>query len=279
MVWELLKEAFELDGRILRSLKLLFLHPGELTLEFSANRRASYVSPIRLYLFTSLLFFFVLSVTTEIQSPDTIQTSSGTNDSQVEITDERVKQFKTMIDPDLADRVDDVLARPDSVTAEMMRELIENAVESGEDAGFLERFFYSQFVRAIHNPTNAYAALMDNAPVALFFLLPAYAVLLQLLYFRQPKYFVEHLVFALHLHSVAFVIFTVQASVPEQGIVSNANWLLWTAFSIYHFLALRNYYAQRRRTTLVKFVVLLGAYSALLLPAIALVMVTTFAFL
>jgi len=66
LVSELLREAFELDSRLVQTLKLLMFKPGALALEFSRNRRASYVSPIRLYLFVSILFFFLLALTTEI---------------------------------------------------------------------------------------------------------------------------------------------------------------------------------------------------------------------
>ncbi len=62
MVSELIREAFELDGRLLSSLRLLFTRPGALSLEFSANRRASHVSPIRLYLFASILFSTLLGL-------------------------------------------------------------------------------------------------------------------------------------------------------------------------------------------------------------------------
>lgn len=61
VVWEFGREAFEMDSRFLQTLKLLLFKPGSLTTEFSRNRRASYMSPIRLYLFTSFLFALVLS--------------------------------------------------------------------------------------------------------------------------------------------------------------------------------------------------------------------------
>lgn len=61
VVWEFGREAFEMDSRFLQTLKLLLFKPGSLTNEFSRNRRARYMSPIRLYLFTSFLFVLVLS--------------------------------------------------------------------------------------------------------------------------------------------------------------------------------------------------------------------------
>lgn len=62
VVWEFGREAFEMDSRFLQTLKLLLFKPGSLTSEFSRNRRARYMSPIRLYLFTSFLFVLVLSL-------------------------------------------------------------------------------------------------------------------------------------------------------------------------------------------------------------------------
>src|SRR6185369_6602818 len=54
---ELAEELLSYDGRIYRSIWLLFARPGFLTREAFADRRASYVSPLRLYLFFSVLFF------------------------------------------------------------------------------------------------------------------------------------------------------------------------------------------------------------------------------
>lgn len=50
-------EFVHLDGKILNTMKLLVVKPGELTREFIAGRRARYITPIRLYLTWSLIFF------------------------------------------------------------------------------------------------------------------------------------------------------------------------------------------------------------------------------
>src|SRR5262245_26809083 len=54
---ELAAELFNFDGKVFRSIWLLFARPGFLTREAFLDRRASYVSPIRLYLIFSVLFF------------------------------------------------------------------------------------------------------------------------------------------------------------------------------------------------------------------------------
>jgi hypothetical protein len=54
---EVTHELANVDGKIYRSLRLLFSRPGFLTRETFAGKRASYVSPIRLYLTASVLAF------------------------------------------------------------------------------------------------------------------------------------------------------------------------------------------------------------------------------
>lgn len=55
-------EYLHLDGKIWKTVKLLVFKPGQLTKEFVEGRRARYISPLRLYLTFSLLFFFLAAV-------------------------------------------------------------------------------------------------------------------------------------------------------------------------------------------------------------------------
>ena len=50
-------EFLHLDGKIVRTVKLLLTRPGLLTREFLAGRRAQYITPLRLYLTFSVVFF------------------------------------------------------------------------------------------------------------------------------------------------------------------------------------------------------------------------------
>ena len=59
---EVLDELFDLDGRMLQSLRLLLTQPGRLPRDYNDGRRAAHTSPVRMYLLISLLFFFVLPV-------------------------------------------------------------------------------------------------------------------------------------------------------------------------------------------------------------------------
>ena len=58
---EVLHGVVHFDGRIWRTLPLLFLNPGRLTREWIAGKRTRYVSPLAIFLFVVFLMFFAYS--------------------------------------------------------------------------------------------------------------------------------------------------------------------------------------------------------------------------
>lgn len=62
IVREAADEFLHVDGRAARTLRLLVTRPGELTAELLRGRRAPYVSPLRLYLTASLVYFLLVAV-------------------------------------------------------------------------------------------------------------------------------------------------------------------------------------------------------------------------
>ena len=63
LVRDFFGDVFTFDSRVFVSLRWLLSRPGWLTLEYIAGRRTRYVSPLRLYLFFSIVFFLLLSLT------------------------------------------------------------------------------------------------------------------------------------------------------------------------------------------------------------------------
>jgi hypothetical protein len=57
LVHDVTHEFLHVDGKIFRTVRLLLTRPGFLTREYFQGRRAQYVSPIRLYLIFSVIFF------------------------------------------------------------------------------------------------------------------------------------------------------------------------------------------------------------------------------
>ncbi|MGI9222057.1 MAG: DUF3667 domain-containing protein [Woeseiaceae bacterium] len=134
LLGEVIRETFEVDGRVARTIWTLVRRPGVLTSEFLAGRRRLYSSPLRLYLVVSLLFF-LLATWSAGQGMLLIQGQPG--------------------------------------------------------------------VEAV-GPARIFA---DYAPRLMVFLLPVFALFLKVA-FRKRFYF-DHLIHCLHLHSVLYIVLSV----------------------------------------------------------------------
>src|SRR5262245_26883211 len=58
------------DGKFAETIRLLFTKPGELTRQWLEGRRVHFISPLRLYLTASLLFFLVAAAAPNLRSTD-----------------------------------------------------------------------------------------------------------------------------------------------------------------------------------------------------------------
>ena len=120
VAWDLCRDSFEVDSRLIRTLKLLLFRPGSLTIEFSANRRAGYMSPVRLYLFAGFLFVLVLSLAMpdSFAEPDPVSAGNGDGDGAAEgsshrsLTAAETAALKAAVGQGKALKVDDILGRP-----------------------------------------------------------------------------------------------------------------------------------------------------------------------
>jgi hypothetical protein len=272
---EVLRETFDADGRLIRTTKLLFSKPGLLATEFSANRRAAYMSPFRLYLFSSLLFFFLTQVFSDGITPDTtVATNTEPRIAEVVVSDPVVQQFKAKVSPELHAEVDAVLQR-DNAASRTLKQLI---VASTQESGFLSdatptvQFALDQAIKLFHDPNGLVDGFLQNTPLAMVFLLPAFALLLTLIFRRPKRYFIEHLVFALHLHAAAFLLFIPLAPIPQSVFNTVPGDLLETSFylffAIHSYFALRRYYDHSPGNTFMRFLVLGIAYSVLMIPTL-----------
>ncbi len=99
LIGELVEGLFALDGRVARTLPGLMLRPGHVTRAYIDGARARYVQPFRLFLFASLIFFFVFTIPTD---PSLFQLNQPTA-ADLEATVSRLEETR--------DRVNDELQR------------------------------------------------------------------------------------------------------------------------------------------------------------------------
>jgi hypothetical protein len=70
---DFLDTVFNIDSRVLRTLGPLLTRPGWLSLEYFAGRRVRYVTPMRLFLFLSLLAFFAIQARIEVGDDEVVK--------------------------------------------------------------------------------------------------------------------------------------------------------------------------------------------------------------
>ncbi|HEU4558041.1 MAG TPA: DUF3667 domain-containing protein [Longimicrobium sp.] len=115
------------------------------------------------------------------------------------------------------------------------------------------------------------SAYLDHVPQVMFLMLPVFAALLKLLYVRSRRFYVEHFVFALHLHAFAFLCYLVMIVTrfpPLTTIVS-----LW--MFVYLFAAMKRVYRQGWFVTATKYVALGATYAVVVTIAAMLTFVAT----
>jgi hypothetical protein len=195
IVGDFMDSVFELDSRILRTLGPLLWRPGYLSSEYFAGRRVRYVSPVRLFVFLSLLAFFAAKLSFDINvdadgnSPVVFDTGDNTSTGIGRATTEPGQEDKisfngTPWDPET--NPVKIGALPDVANARL------NAM-----AGDAEE----NIQRIRKDPNLLKDAFLSNVPTTLFVLLPLFALLLKLAYLFQRRIYMEHLIVALHSHS------------------------------------------------------------------------------
>lgn len=65
--YEFVESITHFDNKLWNSLKAIFTRPGKMTAEFLEGKRARYVPPARLYVFISVLFFFLVGKYASLQ--------------------------------------------------------------------------------------------------------------------------------------------------------------------------------------------------------------------
>ena len=127
--------------------------------------------------------------------------------------------------------------------------------------------------------TNAQLFLttvISNLPYMMLCCIPLFAFVLKILYIRKGIFYIDHLVYALHIHSFAYlsIISIVLATIGLFRSVPGtlAGWmvgLLWFVFAVQIFLSIRRVYRQGWFFSIFKFFVGGLIYSFVLLMALA----------
>ena len=102
--------------------------------------------------------------------------------------------------------------------------------------------------------------LMSNLPYMMLACIPLFALVLKVLYVRRKIFYIDHLIYALHIHSFAYVgvmtIVLITLGLKRVMPGTLTGWIiaaLWTVFAVQIFLSIRRVYKQGWFFSLVKF--------------------------
>lgn len=312
VIGDFIAETFEIDGRLSRTLKTLLFYPGKLTTAYIAGRRVHYSPPVRFYLFTSLLAFLLISIEADRNinfniDDDEIEVSTEHNQpmagSQQAATDNDAK-------PDQQPSSDDaVSADADELADAADTPNVPMASSDTQDDDELT-FFGGQPWHPQHNPlhigflpdqANALlnqrtarikaniprikenpGLLMDQflryLPQTLLVLLPVFALILKLFYPFTRRYYTEHVIFSIHMHSFSLLVVIIALLLNELEDITTRSWLdaglnglsvitlLWVP--VYALLAQKRVYQQGWTATVIKFTLVYGLYSSVQMLAL-----------
>jgi hypothetical protein len=114
-----------------------------------------------------------------------------------------------------------------------------------DDAGFFKRRFYTQLLKFQKNSGGGILqAFFDSIPIALFVLLPIFAFILKLFFWRRGS-FSHHLVFSFYFFSFLFVVFSIILTVNLiWEIPDSIDWLVVLSTFFYLIIAIKHFYQQ-----------------------------------
>lgn len=143
----------------------------------------------------------------------------------------------------------------------------------------LDSMVTSQFLRlGSMSPRQAAETIagtfFSHVPTMMFLLLPIFAAALKLLYIRRGRYYAEHFVFLLHVHSVVYLGASLML-VLRRHIPVLVETILALAVFVYIYLAMMRVYGQGWIKTLIKFWILGWTYFWLLSISIPIAIVAT----
>jgi hypothetical protein len=222
LVAEWAGDVLAFDSRLARTFRRLVRRPGGLTVDVWEGRRARYVPPLRLYLFVSFFFFVILAWLDVPLSTMNVDGRAVHGGGAV-------------------------------VGARATPEELDALSQQGLPGRLL--------VAALRDPQGFERRLLDHFPVAVFLLVPVLASLLQLLLRPARRFWLEHLVFALHVHTFGlFALAT--ATLLNRALATDLFGAVAVFGSGVHLaLALRRAYAARWRRVIPVTIVLAVAYT------------------
>jgi hypothetical protein len=296
VIADLLNEFLNWDSKFFATIGLLVVRPWKLTNEFLAGHRVRYVHPLRLYLLASILFFFAVNY-----GARGLRFEPG-NLSPKDRAELEADLKKEDLPPAAREKLEALLrespaspAPSPQTTAPSPSPAPKTDKQKQEFGKIGERpfvvFDQAKSTTPFENWIEARAkekmgehgtkmglfisTLFSNLPYMMLCCIPLFALVLKILYVRRHIFYIDHLIYALHIHTFAYtgIMLIVLATIGLNRVIPGpiAGWtiaLLWIAFLVQIFLSIRRVYRQGWFISIFKF--LFGGFVYLIVLVLAL---------
>ena len=305
VIVDILDSFLNWDSKFFATIGLLIAKPWRLTNEFLSGKRVRYVHPLRLYLLASILFFFAINYWAKSIHLDSSKMSDQDRaEIQAQLKNENLppnvrakiekalkpassspEESKTGEAPKEKDAAPGPNAKTDNASKKEGDQKDQGdfgpLLQFGADkpATSFEKWIETRAKEKIgEHGTKAQlflSTVINNLPYMMLCCIPLFALVLKILYIRRRVFYIDHLVYALHIHSFVYlsimliVLITLGLSRVIQGAL--AGWIigiLWVAFAVQIFLSIRRVYQQGWFFTIFKFFA--GGFVYLLVLSVAL---------
>ncbi|MCF7560826.1 DUF3667 domain-containing protein [Sabulilitoribacter multivorans] len=293
LFYNTISNYFSFDARFFKSFFPLLLKPGYLARRFVEGKRLLYLHPAQMYLFITVVFFFLFSFIQRKQVQSLDETLAKTlkqekaldtiKDSRIKDSIYAVKLSKKKKEDSIAranvrktlennkifhgfsdNQIDSIVKsdnfkKNDGLNFDFNEASVDSLIASGasdqeiykqmgmsDDAGSFTRRLYAQALKFYKSRQGGsiLQAFYDTIPIAMFFLLPIFALILKIFYWRRGLY-AHHLVFSFYYFSFLFTVFSIIIGV--NFIIDIPDWidfLIALSTFVYLFLALKRFYQQ-----------------------------------
>jgi len=206
-IGDFFQDYFTVDSKFFKSIFLLMIRPGRLTKQFNEGKRKSYIAPLRMYLFTSFIYFFLLSISVNKDAENMGFAKSNVENQKALILDSLLSANRDTI------LVSDLKSRIDSIQAEEQPDSFISVDAEDFGGGGIEEFMYEQVEKANNDPKSFINSLFRVASISFFFLMPIFALVLWGFHFKRNAFYVQHLVNALHIHTFGFALLSIYLAI------------------------------------------------------------------
>lgn len=228
LVGHFVSDYLHFDSKFFRSIVPLFVKPGFLTKEFWEGRRVKYIHPLRIFFFVTILFA-VSSTLFYKKFGDTIRSGINMSPDLARISDSQLDS--------LSDR--DTLYLGTSKKFVSVKEIRKRKIDD------------ARMVKKLHAGVDL---VFVNLKYVTFLLLPIYALIFKILYKRRRNFYVDHLMYTVHLQAFSYCLFGVMFLIPFL-LHDSISWLRQICLLIlliYITISLRYLYKQPWWKTILK---------------------------